>query len=141
MIIAYVDVTKDYDDIALSLGIDMLKTTKHMPLFLLIQESQAFLAPPLTITYKDVAQFIEGEYKNKSVTVWPLNHRFGVFFKFGKLMYRWMMDTVKIFIEDGPIYNTNRWVRRRRAQGMGLPYKDWDEDSDEDYIGDEEYIE
>lgn len=72
VIFMWVDINKDEDNIALSLGFDQLHPS-FFPCMTLILGNSVYIAPKkVTETYHNMAQFIEGGYKTDSLVVWPL---------------------------------------------------------------------
>lgn len=71
----FVDVVKDEDNIAFSLGVDTLNN-EFLPCIMLIHGPSIYIAPKRhTETFKTIANWIEFKYKNETIGYWPLQRR------------------------------------------------------------------
>lgn len=68
----WVDVVQDEYNIAFSLGIDTLDAS-FLPCLVLVNGESVYIAPrTATFSYHNIAEYIEEEYAENSLSVWPL---------------------------------------------------------------------
>ena len=85
---SWVDMNKDPDGIAFSLGLDTLER-EFFPVLLLINNESVYIAPKkATQSYHNIAEFIEGGYKTEALAVWPIQKRVGSLGFASKWVYR-----------------------------------------------------
>lgn len=71
----FVDIIKDEDNIAFSLGIDTLHLA-FLPVMIMVHGPSVYIAPKRhTETFKTIANWIEAKYKNETIGFWPLQRR------------------------------------------------------------------
>ena len=84
----FVDVKKDEDNIAFSLGVDALDPA-FLPCVMLINGENMYIAPKrVTEAYYLLGNYIETGYKTQALTVWPLQRRLGPFSYVFKCAFR-----------------------------------------------------
>ena len=88
VVFMWVDINKDEDNVALSLGFDNLHPA-FFPCIALVMGNSVFIAPKtVTNSYYNIGKFIEGGYKTDSLTVWPVQRRLGPIGYAVKRVYR-----------------------------------------------------
>ena len=100
--LGFVDIVKDADNIAFSLGVDTL-APEFFPCVMLINGNNIYLAPKkVTHSYHNLASFIEKDYKTEALTVWPLQRRIGTFFYGFKWVYRKVTGSILSLLDSQP---------------------------------------
>ena len=83
----FVDIVKDEDNIAFSLGVDTLNPA-YFPCIMLVHGGSMYVGPSRMVeTYNWIAYFIEKGYK-EARSVWPVQRRLGTFTYPLKMIYR-----------------------------------------------------
>lgn len=108
VVFMWLDIDKDEDNIAFSLGFDLLHPTMF-PVMGLVLGNSIYIAPKKeTETYHNMANFIEGGYKTKALVAWPVQRRLGPIGYSVKKLYRGVISVLTGII--GQPLNTHNFI-------------------------------